>query len=154
VTPEASVAFTRTTPRRRLALDYWHGETIVLGIAGPVNVNSVTGRVSWPLTRRVEVGTHLGVSDVTTLENRTSTIYRGNLVGSWSPGGIYTVAASYGLDFQQGSIRNPIFLDDEALVFDDRLLRHVFRVSVTVAPRYGRSILPPDEAARAKGVSR
>jgi hypothetical protein len=51
-------------------------------------------------------------------------------------------------------IRNPVFLDGEPLHYDDQILRHVFRVSLTVAPRYRRSILPPDEAARSKGVSR
>jgi hypothetical protein len=154
LTPELTVAFARATNRVRLALDYWHGETIVLGVQGPVGVDSVTSRVTWPVTRRFEFGTHAGVSDVSTLDSRTSTIYRGTLVGSWSPGGMYTVATSYGLDFQQGSIRNRLFLDDEPVLLDDRILRHVFRVSVTIAPRYGRSILPPDEAARAKGVSR
>jgi hypothetical protein len=67
---------------------------------------------------------------------------------------MYTIAATYGLDFQDGTIRYPVFLDDEALPLESRLLRHVFRVSVTVAPRYKRSILPPEEAARAKGVTR
>jgi hypothetical protein len=40
------------------------------------------------------------------------------------------------------------------LGLEPEIMRHVFRVSVTVAPRFRRSILPPDEAARAKGVSR
>ena len=152
--PEVTAGFARATNRVRLALDYWHGETIVLGVQGPVAVDGVTSRVTWPLTRRFEFGTHAGVSDVSSLDSRTSTIYRGTLVGSWSPGGLYTVAASYGLDFQQGSIRTRTVLNDEPVRLDDRVLRHVFRVGVTVAPRYGRSILPPDEAARAKGVSR
>jgi len=152
---EATAAFARATTRMRLGLDYWHGETIVLGIAGPVAVDSVTSRVTWPLTPRFELATHAGVSDVATLDDRASTIYRGTLVGSWSSRGLYTIAATYGVDFQNGSIRNRIYLDDEALLpLDDRVLRHVFRVSVTVAPRYRRSILPPEEAARAKGVSR
>lgn len=152
---EATAAFARATNRVKLALDYWHGETIVLGIAGPVAVDSVTSRVTWPLTPRFEFGTHAGVSDIATLDDRTSTIYRGTLVGSWSSRGMYTIAATYGIDFQNGSIRNRIYLDDEPLrPFDDRVLRHVFRVSVTVAPRYRRSILPPEEAARAKGVTR
>ncbi|MBF8299784.1 MAG: hypothetical protein HW394_154 [Acidobacteria bacterium] len=154
LTPDVTAGFARTTSRVRLALDYWHGETIVLGIQGPVAVDGVTGRVTWPVTRRFEFGTHAGVSDVSSLDSRTSTIYRGTLVGSWSPGGLYTVAASYGLDFQQDSIRNDRVVNGQLMRFDDRILRHVFRVGVTVAPRYGRSILPPDEAARAQGVSR
>jgi hypothetical protein len=154
LTPEVSAAFLRDTPRVRVALDYWHGETIVLGIRGPVAVDGVTSRVTWPLTRTIEFGTHLGVSDVTTLDDMDTTVYRGTLVGSWSPGGMYTVATSYGLDFQQGDIRDRLWLDGQQQLVDDQVLRHVFRVSVTIAPRYSRSILPPDEAARAKGVSR
>ena len=154
LTPEVSAGFARATPRVRLALDYWHGETIVLGIQGPVNVDGVTSRAIWPVTRRFEFGTHAGVSHVTTLDARTTTISRGMLLGSWSPGGMYTVAASYGLAFQQGSIRNRTFDEGTPARLDGRILRHVVRVSVTVAPRYGRSILPPDEAARANGVSR
>ena len=151
---EASASFTRTTPRSRLAYDYWHGETIVLGVTGPVTVDSGTSRMSWPFTRRFELATHLGLSDITTIDGRDSTIYRGTLVGSWTTGGLYTFSVSYGADYQQGSIRNPVYLDGERLIFDEEVLRHVFRVSVTVAPRYKRSILPPDEAARAKGAIR
>ena len=152
--PEGSAAFARVTPRMKLAVDYWHGDTIVLGVQGPVAVNSVTSRASWPVRRRFEIATHAGVSDVSTIDARTSTIYRGGLTGSWSPGGTYSVAASYGADVQRGNLRYPSVLDDGLGPFDDRVLRHVLRVSVTVAPRYRRSILPPDEAARAKGVIR
>lgn len=152
--PEVSAGFARATHRLRLALDYSHGETIVLGIRGPVTVDGVTSRVTWPVTRRFELGTHAGVSTVSTLDDRTTTIYRGTLVGSWSPGGMYAVAVSYGLDAQQGSLRTSAFTDGTPASLDDRILRHVLRVSVTVAPRYRRSILPPDEAARAKGVLR
>ena len=154
LTPDVTAAFARATPRVRLALDYAHGETIVLGIQGPVRIDSVTSRVTWPATRRIELGTRAGVSDVSTLDSRTSTIYRGTLVGSWNPGGLYTIDASYGLDFQQGSIRRLLLLDDGSGLLEDRVLRHVLRVGVTIAPRYGRSILPPDEAARAKGALR
>ena len=151
---DVSAAFVRATNRARLALDYWHGETILLGIPGPVAVDGVTARVTWPVSRRLELTTTGGVSDISTLDERTSTIYRSTLAGTWSPRGLYAIGASYGIDFQQGSIRDAItFLEDEPLL-DDHILRHVFRVSLTIAPRYGRSILPPDEAARAKGVSR
>jgi hypothetical protein len=154
LTSEASAAFARATNRIKLAVDYWHGETIILGVIGPVRADSITTRSTWPLTRRFELSAHAGVSDVTTLDERNSTIYRGTLGASWSPGGLYILGASYGLDYQDGTIRNRIALDGEPIRFDDQILRHVFRVSVTVAPRYSRSILPPDEAARAKGVSR
>jgi hypothetical protein len=150
---ESSAGFVRATPRVRLALDYWHGETIVLGVLGPVAVDSVTGRAAWPV-RRFEVGTMLGASDVTTIDDRSSRVYRGTVFGSWNPGGLYSIAATYDIDFQNGSIRNPIFFDGERILFDEDVVRHVFRVSLTIAPRYRRSILPPDEAARVKGVSR
>jgi hypothetical protein len=151
---EASATFTRATPYSRLDLNYWHGETIVLGVVGPVGVDSATSRMSWPIRRRWELAAVLGASDISTLDDRTTRVYRGTLTGSWSPGGIYSVAASYDADYQDGSIRNPVFIDGERVLFDERVLRHVFRVSVTIAPRYRRSILPPDEAARAKGVTR
>jgi hypothetical protein len=154
LTPEVSASFIRATNRVRLASDYWHGETIVLGIRGPVRVDSGTTRVTWPITRFTEFGIHAGISDITTIDAREATNYRATLVGSWSPGGIYTVAASYGLDFQQGDIRRRLYLDGMPLLVEPEIMRHVFRVSLTVAPRFRRSILPPDEAARAKGVSR
>jgi hypothetical protein len=150
---ESSAGFVRATPRVRLALDYWHGETIVLGVLGPVAVDSVTGRAAWPI-RRFEVGTMLGASDATTVDERSSRVYRGTVFGSWNPGGLYSIALTYDIDFQNGSIRNPIFLDGDRILFDEEVVRHVFRVGVTIAPRYRRSILPPDEAARVKGVSR
>jgi hypothetical protein len=74
-------------------------------------------------------------------------VYRGTLVGSWSVGGPYTVSASYSADYQLGDIRRNLFRDE-------RVLRHVVRLGVTIAPSFSRSFLPPDEAARAKGVPR
>ncbi len=152
--PELNAGVARSTPRVRLALDYSHGDTIILGVRGPVAVDSLTSRVTWPLTHRFDVGTSTGLSQVSTLDARTSTIYRGGLAGSWSPGGMYTVGATYGLDLQQGSIRNPVVRNGTLVPFDDRVVRQVVRISVTVAPRYSHSSLPPDEAARAKGVLR
>jgi hypothetical protein len=152
---EANAAWTRATPRAALTLDYWHGETIVLGVAGPVAVDSGTARVTWPFSPRFQLSTALVASNLTTLDDRSSTVYGGSVVGSWTrPGSMYGIAASYDINHQDGSIRNPVFLDGDRVFFDQRVLRHVFRVSVTVAPRYRRSILPPEEAARAKGVTR
>jgi hypothetical protein len=151
---EASAAFSRVTNRLNLAFDYWHGETIVLGVIGPVAVDSMTSRITWPLGPRFEISTHGGVSDIGTIDDRAARIYRGTLGASWSPSSRYVVAAAYGMDYQDGSIRRRLFLDGEPVLLDAGVLRHVFRVSVTVAPRYKRSILPPDEAARAKGVTR
>ena len=152
--PELSASYSRATNRLRAALDYVHGETIVLGVPGPVAVDSASSRLSWPFRRRFEFGMQTGASRVSTLDAREMSVYRQTFVGSWSPGGIYSIATSYGLDYQLGSIRNRIFLDGQVLIPDGRVLRQVFRVSVTIAPRYQRSVLPPDEAARAKGVTR
>ncbi len=147
IAPEVVAAFARDTNRLDLAFDYWHGETIVLGIRGPVAVNSATGRFTWPVTRTVEIGSHSAVSGIVTLDERKVTTYQETLVSSWSPGGWYTVAASYGVDYQQGDIRRNLFSNAN-------VLRHVFRVSVTVAPRLSRAIRSSDDpAARAKGVS-
>lgn len=145
IKPEVSTGFTRETPRIDLAIDYWHGETIILGIPGPVAVDSGTVRVSWPLTAKLELGTHAGATDIDTIDLRKARVYRTTLHGSWTTRGMYTVGASYGLDYQQGDIRRRL---------DENVLRHVFRVSLTIAPRLNHSILPPDEAARVKGVSR
>lgn len=144
VDPEISGTFTRSTPRINLALNYWHGETIILGIPGPVAMDGGMARITWPLTHRFDFGIHAGVTDINTIDLREARIYRGTLVGSWTRG-MYSITADYGLDHQDGDIRRRL---------DDDVLRHVFRVSFTVAPRLNRSILPPEEAARVKGVSR
>lgn len=146
IKPEVSTSFARVTNKIDLALDYWHGETIILGIQGPVAVDSGTARVMRKFTPTIEVGTHAGITDIDTLDGREARVYRGTLITSWTPRrSMYTVAASYGMDYQQGDIRRRL---------DGDVLRHVFRVSLTIAPRLIRSILPPDEAARVKGVSR
>lgn len=145
VKPEVSASLRRDTTRIDLRADYWHGETIILGIPGPVAVDSGSMRILWPFRSRWEFGTHLGMTDIDTLDAREARVYRTTLLGSWNPRGMYSVSASYGVDYQQGDIRRRL---------DDNVLRHVFRVSLTVAPRLFRSILPPDEAARVKGVIR
>ena len=152
--PEVNATFTRVANRSRLTFDYWHGETIVLGILGPVGVDSGTARATWPITRFIEITALSGVSDIHTIDGREATNYRATLGGSWSPAAFYTVAATYGIDYQLGEIRRRLYLDGTPLLLEPEIMRHVFRVSVTVAPRFRRSILPPDEAARAKGVSR
>jgi len=147
IAPEIVAGFARATNRLAMGFDYWHGETIVLGIRGPVAVNSATAKVTWRLRRTIEVGSHSAVSDITTLDARQVTTYRETLLASWSPGGWYTIAGDYGIDYQQGDIRRNLFSNAN-------VLRHVFRVSVTVAPRLSRAIRSSDDpAARAKGVS-
>jgi hypothetical protein len=145
IKPEVSASLRRDSGRIDVRADYWHGETIILGIEGPVAVDSGSLRVTWPFRSRWEVGTHLGATDIDTLDLREARVYRSTLIASWTSRGMYSVSASYGVDYQQGDIRRRL---------DDDVVRHVFRVSFTVAPRLFRSILPPDEAARVKGVIR
>ncbi len=155
VRPEVLAGFVRSTDHVGLVFDYWHGETIVLGVHGPVVVNSLAGRAVFPLTQHIELGTHTGVSGISTLDDTRVTVYRGTLVTTWSPDRWYSVSGSYGIDYQLGDIRRGrVFLDGAEFIPHDRVLRHVFRVSLTVAPRVSRLLSPADPAARAKGVTR
>ena len=138
----------RDTPRLKAGLDYSHTETIVLGIRGPVVLNGGGARVTWAFRRTMEISSHTAASAIDTLDDHRLTNYRQTFIASWMVGGLYTLNASYGVDFQQGNVRSGIFTDAD-------VWRHVFGVSVTVAPRYSRSIKTPDDpAARAKGVEK
>jgi hypothetical protein len=155
--PEVLAGYVRSTDKVGIVLDYWHGETIVLGIYGPVAVDNVAARAVFPLTQNIEIGTHTGVAGLSSLDNTRATVYRGTLVSSWRPRDAwYTVSGSYGIDYQLGDIRHGrVFLDGVEFIPHERVLRHVLRVSLTVAPRLSRQILSPeDPAARAKGVHR
>jgi hypothetical protein len=146
--PEASAGLTRVTPRLKVGLDYSHSETIVLGIRGPVVYDGGGAHVTWPFRHSTEVSSHTAATTIDTLDRHRLTSYRQTFVASWTPGGLYTLNASYGLDYQEGNVRRGVFTDAN-------VWRHVFGVSVTVAPRYSRSIKEPDDpAARAKGVSK
>ena len=147
VAPEVAATIARTTPRLTVGLDYWHGEAIVLGIHGPVGVNSATARAMWRLTRKTDVTLRAGASDITTIDERDARVYRGTLTTSWAPSGTVAIVGSYGVDYQIGDVRR-------ALLGNQHLMRHMVSISMTVAPRLTHSILPPDEAARAKGVLR
>jgi hypothetical protein len=147
IAPEIVAGIFRDTNRLDIGIDYWHGETIVLGIRGPVAVDSGTARLTWPMRRTIAIGSQSAVTGITTLDGRQVTTYRETLVTSWSPGGWYTVSASYGFDYQQGYIRRNLFSNAD-------VLRHVFGVGITVAPRLSRAIRSSDDpAARAKGVT-
>jgi hypothetical protein len=146
--PELTAGLTRATNRLRLSLDYWHGETIILGIRGPVGIDSGTARFIIPMTPRTELGTHFGISDSTTLDGESARVYRGTFVGAWTPnGGPYTFAASYAADFQQGFIRRTVPVP---LLPDDEILRHTIHVTLTIAPRLSRSFRPTGEEPTAK----
>jgi hypothetical protein len=145
--PEINAGIARKTPRLDSALEYYHTETIVLGIRGPVVLNGGSLRVTWPFRPRMEISSHSAVSAIDTLDLHRLTNFHQVFIASWSPGGFYTFNASYGIDYQQGNIRNNVFSSAD-------VTRQIFGVSVSVAPRYSRSIKEPDDpAARAKGVS-
>jgi hypothetical protein len=145
--PEVSASLARDGRTFKAGVDYSHGETIILGVQGPVQVDTGSIRMTIAPTRKTEIGLHTAASSILTLDERAATVYRGTLVGSWSVGGPFTVSASYSADYQLGDIRRNLFRDE-------RVLRHVVRLGVTIAPSFSRSFLPPDEAARAKGVPR
>jgi hypothetical protein len=145
--PEINAGIARKTPRLDSALEYYHTETIVLGIRGPVVLNGGSARVTWPFRPRMEISSHSAVSAIDTLDLHRLTNFHQVFIASWSPGGFYTFNASYGIDYQQGNIRHNVFSNAD-------VIRQIFGVSVSVAPRYSRSIKEPDDpAARAKGVS-
>ncbi|HEV3215903.1 MAG TPA: hypothetical protein VGZ27_09285 [Vicinamibacterales bacterium] len=135
--PEVLSTFAKQTRLTKIGLDYWQGETIVLGIPGPVKLESSTARVVWAVRRTVEVGAHAGVFHIETLQKAAARVFHTELVGSWSPGGPYTLAASYGMDFQKGDVRSP-------LLSEKQVVRHVFLVRMTVAPRLSRYTKPRD----------
>jgi len=146
--PEVSAGISRETPRLQAGIDYSHSETIILGIRGPVVYNGGGARVTWPFRRTIEISSHSAATAIDTLDEHRLTSYRQTFITSWSPGGLYTFNASYGVDFQRGNVRRGVFTDAD-------VWRHVFGVSVTVAPRYSHSIKGPDDpAARAKGVEK
>jgi hypothetical protein len=145
--PEVNASIARDGRTLKAGVDYSHGETIILGVLGPVQVDTGAARITIVPSRRVEFGLRTAASKILTIDERAATVYRGTLVGSWSVGGPYTISASYSADYQLGDIRRNFFRDE-------KVLRHVVRVGVTIAPSFSRTILPPDEAARAKGVSR
>lgn len=135
--PEVLATFAKETRLTKIGLDYWQGETIVLGIPGPVKLESSTSKVVWAVRRTVEVGAHAGVFHIETLQKAAARVFHGEFVGSWSPGGPYTLAASYGMDFQKGDVRSP-------LLSEKQVVRHVFLVRMTVAPRLSGSFRPRD----------
>ena len=59
--------------------------SIILGVLGPVEVHSATGRVTWPVARKVEVGLHAGLFDSTTLVQGQARVYHSEIVTAWTP---------------------------------------------------------------------
>jgi hypothetical protein len=137
-TAEVLAALLRRTPRTRIRLDYWRGETIVLGIAGPVEIQSGTTNVSWSLRRYFDVGTQVGVFRSRTVDAMSAVVYHASIVGAWSRQP-YIVTVSYGNDLQKGDIRS-------RGAADEYVRRGVFLVRLTVAPSLSRVFRPRDDA--------
>jgi hypothetical protein len=133
------------------AINYWRGESIILGVLGPVEVTSATGRFTMPLRRNLEVGAATGLFRSDSLVQGQSRVYHSEIVASWSPGPFYAVGASYGADFQHGDIRSIVLKDRD-------VTRHVFLVGITVAPRLSRLFKQPGRlgplAGEPTGVNR
>jgi hypothetical protein len=145
--PEVLANFTRRIRAGRYGLDYWQGETIILGIRGPVDIHSFTFKSSWPIRRRFELGAHAGAFKSDTLFQGRARVFHPELVASYIPGRRYIVSASYGVDFQKGDVRSQLLSDKE-------IVRHVLLVRITFAPRLSR-VRPADpDDPRSKGVLR
>jgi hypothetical protein len=134
MTAEVLAALIRRTPRTKALLDYWHGETIILGILGPVEVHSGTAKLTRVVRRDLEIGAAVGLFRSQTLERAEARVLHGSIVGAWS-----FADPSYGADFQRGDIRS-------RGLFDERVRRGVFRVSLTVAPRLSRAFRPREDS--------
>ncbi len=133
---EVVAGFTRYTNRARLGLDYWHGETMILGIEGPVAVDSATAKATWPVSPRSEIGAQTGFTSSTTLIDQKVRVYNAVARAAWTPrGGNYTFAASYAAEVQQGLVLRTLFIPGQ-------VIRHTFRATVTIAPRSSRTFRP------------
>lgn len=138
IVPEIAAGFGRKAPNVvNYGVDYWRGESIVLGVLGPVEVNSGTARFSVPIRTNLEVGVHGGLFDSHTLSQGRVRVYHAEIVGAWTTKGLFTFAASYGADFQRGDVRS-------SLLSDKQITRHLVLLRVTVAPRLSKMFQPDD----------
>jgi hypothetical protein len=136
VTSEVLASFLRLKPRHRFLLDYWHGETIVLGVAGPVDIHSGTYRTAWLLRNDLEVSTLIGAFRSTAPSDLRAIVYHGGAGGSWRFRKMYALTIAYRADLQRGDLRGQLPPDDYAG-------RGVFLVGLTVAPRLTRPVRSP-----------
>jgi hypothetical protein len=134
-----------------ISLDVWRGESIILGVLGPVEVLSTTAKLTWPIRRQVEMGLHGGLFESSTLSQGKARVYHTEAVAAWSPMGSIILAVSYGADFQHGDVRS-------SLLSDQTVVRHLFQVRLTAAPHLTRSFQPEDPLRplgdSSKGVQR
>ncbi len=135
ISPEVLASFLHRPPGQRFLVDYWHGETIVLGVPGPVGIHSGPTRTSWLLGNDLEIGTLIGVFRSTSLSDRRAVVYHGGVGGAWTVREMYTVTAAYRADYQRGDLRGQ-------LPPDGHVTRGAVRVGVTIAARQKRTFTP------------
>jgi hypothetical protein len=137
--PEIVAAFARKGTRLAgFRLDYWRGESITLGVTGPVEINSGTAQVTSPVMRKVALGLYGGFFDSATISQGKARVYHGEILAVWGPAGPLVVSLSYGADFQRGDVRS-------SLLADETVVRHVVRLRLTATPpRLDRSFQPED----------
>ena len=138
IVPEIVIALGRKAANIvTYGVDYWRGESIILGVLGPVEVNSATAKISWPVRQKYNFSVHAGLFDSQTLTQGQVRVYHGEAVASWTTKGPFIIAASYGADFQRGDVRT-------SLLSDKQIVRHVILLRLTAAPRLSRSFQPDD----------
>jgi hypothetical protein len=136
--PEVVIAIARRPANYvGFGFDVWRGESIILGVRGPVEILSTTGRLVWPVRQKLEVGARGGMFDSTTLSQGRARVYHAEGGLSWSSAEPFILGVSYGADFQRGDIRTQLLSDRE-------VVRRIIQVRLTVAPRLSRSFQPDD----------
>lgn len=136
--PDITATFARhETNSIGYSVDLWRGESIILGVLGPVEVLSTTAGMAWPVRRTIEAGVRGGLFNSTTLSQGAARVYHAEAVAAWSPRGPVIVAISYGADFQRGDVRT-------SLLSDQHVVRHLFQVRLTLAPHLSRTFKPDD----------
>ena len=138
LTSEILATVVRRTPHSRFLTDYWHGETIVLGILGPVRTHSGTMKWTRTVRRNLDLGVNLGAFRSMTIDRATARVLHAAATGAWLFGDHYILTASYGADFQQGDIRST-FMSNE------RIRRGVFLVRLTIRPRPRAGVELPED---------
>jgi len=139
VAPEVVAAFARKgTHLIGFGLDYWRGESITLGVIGPVEVNSATAQVTSPVIKNFALGLYGGFFNIDTISQGKARVYHGEILAVRTPIGPFVVALSYGADFQRGDVRT-------SLLSDETVVRHIVRLRlIATPPRLGRSFQPED----------
>jgi hypothetical protein len=139
IAPEIVAAFARKgTHLVGFGLDYWRGESITLGVIGPVEVNSATAQVTSPVIKNFALGLYGGFFNIDTISQGKARVYHGEILAVRTPIGPFVVALSYGADFQRGDVRT-------SLLSDETVVRHILRLRlIATPPRLGRSFQPED----------